>query len=299
MRDEQAVQFGHSPCPNDTFAFHALLHGPTTPNGLRFESVLEDIEALNLRALSDDSSDRLPLTKLSVPALARSLDRYQLLDAGAALGRGVGPLVLRRPGGAASLAELRNARVAIPGVHTTAHLLLRIFGPQDLEIVVMRFEQIMPALVSGHVDAGLVIHESRFTYPDHGLECVADLGEVWERETALPLPLGVIAAERSLGASRIRAIEQGLKASVQHAHLHPEASKDFVREHAQEMDADVCAQHIKLYVNDFSASLGAVGSSAIDEMVCRGRDAGFLPQGPAVFGDSNSSNPVSNSPRPS
>jgi 1,4-dihydroxy-6-naphthoate synthase len=167
--------------------------------------------------------------------------------------------------------------VAIPGEATTANLLLRSFGPAKLERITMRFDRIMPALAAGEVDAGLVIHESRFTYPEHGLACIADLGEVWEAATGLPLPLGVIVARRELPEATAAAVARGLRASVEAAWADPAASRPYVRTHAQEMDEDVCRKHIALYVNDFSASLGDEGRRAIETLVRRMREVGAMP----------------------
>ena len=272
------LPLGFSSCPNDTFMFDALVHGRVDVPGLRFSVEMDDIEVLNQRALGLDPRPALPVTKVSVAALGRLTTDYAVLDAGAALGRGCGPLVLRRgeDGSRRTLADLAGARVAIPGEATTANLLLRIFGPR-LERVVMRFDRIMPALVAGEVDAGLVIHESRFTYGDHGLACIADLGEVWEAQTDLPLPLGVIVARRDLPGGVATAVEQGLRRSVEAAWADPEASWPYVRAHAQEMDEDVCRQHIALYVNESSATLGDAGRRAIEVLCERMRSAGAMP----------------------
>ncbi len=262
------LRLGFSSCPNDTFMFHALVHGEVVVPDTRFSVVMEDIEALNERALGP-VADRVEVTKLSVGVLPRAAEHYAVLAAGAALGRGNGPLVVARPGAFDSLAQLSSARIAIPGVLTTANLLLSIFGPADVQRVPMRFDRIMPAIVAREVDAGLIIHESRFTYPDHGLTKVADLGEVWEADTGLPLPLGVICADRSLPAARIDAIEAGLRASVQAAFADPSRSRAYVRAHAQEMTDEVCEQHIGLYVGDFSVDLGDEGRAAIESLLRR------------------------------
>lgn len=279
MSEPSVLTLGFSPCPNDTFMFDALVHGRVDASGLRFAVELDDIDVLNRRALGLDPRPPLAVTKVSVGALGGLTKRYTVLDAGAALGRGCGPLVLRRGGDDryATLDELAGARVAIPGEATTANLLLRLLGPAALERVTMRFDRIMPALVAGEVDAGLVIHESRFTYPDHGLRQVADLGELWEARTGLPLPLGVIVAHRELPAATLAAVEQGLRASVRAAWAEPAASWPYVRAHAQEMDEDVCRQHIALYVNELSAGLGDEGRGAIDALVARMRDVGVMP----------------------
>jgi 1,4-dihydroxy-6-naphthoate synthase len=279
MPEPTVLPLGFSPCPNDTFMFDALVHGRVDAGGLRFTPEMDDIEVLNRRALGLDPRPPLPVTKVSVAALGRLTGEYAVLDAGAALGRGCGPLVLRRGDDTrrTTLAELRGARVAIPGEATTANLLLRIFGPAELERVTMRFDRIMPALAAGEVDAGLVIHESRFTYPEHGLARIADLGEVWEAATGLPLPLGVIVARRELPEATVRAVEQGLRASVEAAWADPDATRQYVRAHAQELDEDVCRQHIALYVNQFSASLGDEGRRAIETLVERMREVGAMP----------------------
>jgi 1,4-dihydroxy-6-naphthoate synthase len=274
------LALGFSSCPNDTFMFHALVFGLVEVPGVRFTPVIEDIEALNLRAM--DPARRLPITKLSASALARLTDHYAVLDAGAALGRGCGPLVVRSAAreDLRELGDLEGKRVAIPGENTTANLLLRIAaGSVRFESVPMRFEQIMPAVAAGRADAGLIIHESRFTYPQHGLVELADLGVIWEQRTGRPIPLGMIAVARELGEPTIAAIEVGLRRSVELAFEQPDRSRAWIREHAQELDDEVCRRHIALYVNEFSRSLGDEGRAAIDELLARGRASGLLPPG--------------------
>ena len=267
---------GYSTCPNDTFMFHALVSG-AVPCAEVFAPWLADIEELNRRALGQGDAP-LPVTKVSAAVLGHVTHRYAVLSAGAALGRGCGPLVLRRGSddARAELASLSGATVAIPGEATTANLLLAIFGPPDLKRVVMRFDAIMPAVERGEVDAGLVIHESRFTYRDHGLAEIADLGTVWETDTGLPLPLGVIVADRELGARAV-SVETSLRASIEHAFENPSASAAYVAEHAQELAPDVCRQHIELYVNRHSVDLGDDGRTAIETLLHRGRATGLLP----------------------
>jgi 1,4-dihydroxy-6-naphthoate synthase len=277
--DERSLSLGFSSCPNDTFMFHAVVHGLVDVGGLRLETVMEDIEALNRRALGEHDEPPLAFTKMSVAALGHVTDRFAVLDAGAALGRGCGPLVLRRADDTRLkiLKDLRGKTVAIPGDRTTAYLLFRIFGPDEVEPVPMRFDEVMPAVAQGRCDAGLVIHESRFTYPGHGLARIADLGELWETDTGLPLPLGVIVADRRLDADVVGRFESALRASVRAARLDPSRSRTWIRTHAQEMSDDVCDRHIALYVNAYSESLGAEGRSAIDTMLRRGREIGLLP----------------------
>ncbi|MCW2925071.1 MAG: hypothetical protein JWM98_2475 [Thermoleophilia bacterium] len=259
------LTFGFSPCPNDTFAFHALVAG-LIDEPLAVQPVMEDIEALNQRARTGD----LQLTKLSFGALAALADEYVPLRAGAALGRGVGPLIVAREG--MSLAEAAAGQIAIPGRDTTAFLLLRLAAGDGLgEVVELRYDEVLGAVERGDVAAGLIIHESRFTYRDHGLVRVADLGEWWEGETGMPLPLAAICARRDLSSELRDLAERALRASVQHAFAHPDASADYVRAHAQELSADVCRQHIALYVNDFTIDLGDEGAAAIDRLLAAAR----------------------------
>jgi 1,4-dihydroxy-6-naphthoate synthase len=256
----RTLTFGYSPCPNDTFAFHALSHGLVeTPVTIR--PVLLDIEELNRRAHHGE----FDLTKLSVGAFAGVGDRYRLLRSGAALGYGVGPLVVART--PRSLEAAVRGRVAIPGRETTAYRLLRTAAPAIAETVEMRYDAILAAVRDGEVDAGLIIHESRFTYADHGLVKVIDLGEWWEAETGLPVPLAGICARADLDAETVAAAERAIRASVQYAFDHPEASRAYVRAHAQEMSAEVCAAHIRLYVNAQSLDVGEAGLAAIDRLV--------------------------------
>ena len=255
------LTFGFSPCPNDTFAFHALAAG-IVGDGLTVEPVMADIEELNRRAHTGD----LQLTKLSFGALAQLQDTYEPLRAGAALGRGVGPLVVARE--PMTLQQAAAGRIAIPGRDTTAYLLLRLALGEALgDVLELRYDQILGAVTSGEADAGLIIHESRFTYPDHGLHRIADMGEWWETETGMPLPLAAICVRRDLDVATRDRAERALRASVQHAFDHPEASADFIRAHAQELSADVCRQHIELYVNDFTLDLGDEGARAIERLL--------------------------------
>lgn len=281
MSDGPLLRFGFSPCPNDTFAFFGAVHG-ACGDDVVLTPVLADIETLNERAISGD--DALPLTKLSVPALARVADRYVALSAGGALGFGCGPLVVcRHDSPLRTLADLATARVAIPGRQTTAFLLLSDLAPPPRQCLAMPFHRVMPAVANGECDAGLVIHESRFTYRDHGLRELADLGVLWERATGGPLPLAVIAASRSLAAPVRAAVTRMLRASVVQARQAPERPRTFVRAHAQELADDVCDRHIALYVNDYTEDFGAAGRAALERMLARGRANGLLPAGPSPF----------------
>lgn len=264
------LTFGYSPCPNDTFAFHALTFG-LVEAPFRVRPVLLDIEELNRRA-HDGAFD---LTKLSVGAFAAVGDRYRLLRSGAALGAGVGPLVVARS--PMSLTDAVRGRLAIPGRETTAFRLLRLAAPALGDVVEMRYDRILRAVRDGAVDAGLIIHESRFTYAEHGLAQVSDLGDWWERETGLPVPLAGICARADLDAETMVAAERAIRASVQYAFDHPEASRDYVRAHAQELSDAVCAQHIALYVNAHSLDIGDDGLRAIDRLVAAGVSRGRSP----------------------
>lgn len=256
------LRFGFTPCPNDAFAFHALAHGLVSAP-FDVEPVLLDIEELNRRAAGAE----LELTKLSFGAAAAAGDRYRLLRGGAALGRGVGPLVVAREAGA--LDDVVGKRIAVPGRETTAFLLLRLAAPELGEVVELRYDRILDAVVSGEVDAGLIIHESRFTYAEHGLVAVADLGEWWEAETGLPVPLAGIFARSELEPGLVAAAETAIRASVEYAFANPEASRDYVRSLAQEMSDEVCAAHIALYVNESSVDIGDEGLVAIDRLLGR------------------------------
>ncbi len=238
------------------------MHG-LVPAPFEVEPVLLDIEELNRRAASAE----LELTKLSFGAVAAAGDRYRLLRSGAALGRGVGPLVVARE--VASLEDAAAGRVAVPGRETTAFLLLRLAAPALGDVVELRYDRILDAVVSGEVDAGLIIHESRFTYAEHGLVSVADLGEWWEGETGLPVPLAGIFARNDLEPEVADAAEAAIRASVEYAFANPEASLDYVRSLSQEMSDEVCAAHIALYVNEHSVDIGEEGLTAIDRLLGR------------------------------
>ncbi len=266
----RTLTLGYSPCPNDTFIFHALVRGIVGAEGLEFRERLEDVETLNRLA----AEGALDVSKVSYGAIPHLVRDYVLLRSGGALGRGCGPLVVARE--AFGQGDLAGKRIAIPGRSTTANLLLRLYAPGAAPGVEMVYSDIMPAVARGEVDAGLIIHESRFTYPQHGLAKVVDLGEWWERATGLPIPLGGILARRGLGAETIRAVDDALRRSVEHAFADPAASREYVRAHAQEMDDAVTQQHIDLYVNHFSVDLGSEGERAIHALFARARAAGII-----------------------
>lgn len=254
------LTFGFSPCPNDTFAFHALVHGLVQAS-FSVRPVLLDIEELNQRA----HEGTFDLTKLSVGAFAGVGDRYRMLRSGAALGHGVGPLVVARA--ATTLAQAVAGRLAIPGRETTAYRLLRLAAPRLGEVVEMRFDRILSAVAQGEVDAGLIIHESRFTYQNQGLVKVIDLGDWWEADTGLPVPLAGICARADMDPALAADAERAIRESVAYAFANREASRAYVRAHSQEMSDEVCDAHIGLYVNAHSLDVGEDGLRAIERLV--------------------------------
>lgn len=248
---------GYSPCPNDTFIFFAMARGLIDTGSTRFNVHLADVEELNRKARRCE----LDITKVSISVLPNVLEDYLLLRAGGAMGRGCGPLVVARE--SVRMDELLNATVAIPGKMTTAFLLFQLYGEHSGEFVEMPFDQIMPAVASGKVDAGLIIHEGRFTYPSLGLKLILDLGEWWEQKTGLPLPLGGIVMKRSLGAAAAQKVEEQIRESLKYAQTHGDEAWPYIRSLAQEMEPDVIRQHIDMFVNDFSLDLGREGEEAI------------------------------------
>jgi 1,4-dihydroxy-6-naphthoate synthase len=263
-----ALTLGYSPCPNDTYIFYALVHGHLQ-SAPQVAEVLQDIETLNGMA----SRSELDVVKVSFHALGHLLSDYCLLHAGGALGRGCGPLVVARQ----KITDLSGCRIAIPGRMTTAALLVQLYAPELTDVVVMPFDHILEATRTGEVDAGVIIHESRFTYQKLNLQRVVDLGEWWESTTGHPIPLGGIAARRALGAERIAAIDAALQSSIEFAHSHPEEVRDYVSAHAQEMERQVMEAHIALYVNDYTLDYGRDGEAAIADLLARAVAAGILP----------------------
>ncbi|MGA4849630.1 1,4-dihydroxy-6-naphthoate synthase [Streptomyces sp. G5(2025)] len=281
---ESPLRIAYSPCPNDTFVFDAWAHG-RVPGAPALDVTFADIDITNgiaeraatsAPAASDADLDVL---KVSYAVLPYVLDTYALLPCGGALGRGCGPLVLTREPGV----DLTGKTVAVPSEKSTAYLLFRLWAADTLdgagvgEIVVLPFDQIMPAVRDGKVDAGLVIHEARFTYRNYGLHRLADMGEHWEATTGLPIPLGAIIARRSLGAATLERLAEAARASVRMAWDDPEASRPYVLEHAQEMDPTVADQHIGLYVNEFTADLGEDGYAAVRGLLTRAAAEGLVP----------------------
>ncbi|MGF1425235.1 1,4-dihydroxy-6-naphthoate synthase [Kitasatospora sp. LaBMicrA B282] len=271
----EPLRIAYSPCPNDTFVFHAWTHG-LLPGVDAPEVTFADIDVTNTLA----ERGELDVLKVSYAALPWLLDEYALLPCGGALGRGCGPLVLTRPEDGA--ADLTGKTVAVPSERSTAYLLFRLWAAQAVpgglgEVVVLPFHEIMPAVRDGRVDAGLVIHEARFTYRQYGLVKLADMGEAWEERTGLAIPLGAIIAKRSLGAARLRELAAAVRDSVEAAWADPAASRTYVLAHAQEMDPAVADQHIGLYVNEFTADLGEEGYAAVRALLDRAAEQGLVP----------------------
>jgi len=264
-----------SPCPNDTFVFHALVHG-LVDGAPPIDVTYADIDVTNTAALDG----RYDLVKVSYAAVPWLLDTYTLLPCGGALGRGCGPLLLVRADAetvGADASQVAGATVAVPGERTTAYLLFRLWaaGHDPAKIEVVPFSEIMPGVADGRFDAGLVIHEARFTYPRYGLHALVDLGEWWERDTGYPIPLGAILAHRE----RVDAAQatEWIRKSVRQAWAAPAASEAYVLEHAQEMEPDVVAQHIALYVNEFTENLGDDGHVAVRTLLTRAVNEGLVP----------------------
>ncbi|MCL6668499.1 MULTISPECIES: 1,4-dihydroxy-6-naphthoate synthase [Streptomyces] len=273
MTSEQPLRIAYSPCPNDTFVFDALAHG-RVPGAPALDVTFADIDVTNGMA----ERGEFDVLKVSYAVLPYVLDEYALLPCGGALGRGCGPLVLTREPGA----DLTGRTVAVPSEKSTAYLLFRLWAADTLpggvgEIVVLPFHEIMPAVRDGKVDAGLVIHEARFTYRNYGLHKLADMGEHWEDTTGLPIPLGAIIAKRSLGAPTLQSLAASIRTSVRAAWDAPEVSRPYVMEHAQEMDPAVADQHIGLYVNEFTADLGDDGYAAVRGLLTRAAAEGLVP----------------------
>jgi 1,4-dihydroxy-6-naphthoate synthase len=264
------LTLGYSPCPNDTFIFDAMIHHRIDTEGLEFEVQLSDVEQLNQKAFANE----LNITKLSYHAYAYLISSYALLTSGSALGNNCGPLLIAKT--AIPTEDLSTKKIAIPGKYTTANFLLSLAFPEAVQKQETLFSAIEQQVLDGEVDAGLIIHENRFTYQDKGLVQLIDLGEWWEQTTNLPIPLGGIVVQRSLPAELQQKINRVLRRSIKFAFENPEASLPYVRAHAQEMDLSVIQQHIGLYVNDFSVDLGAKGKAAIQHLFDTAIQAGLI-----------------------
>ncbi|MEO6833450.1 MAG: 1,4-dihydroxy-6-naphthoate synthase [Chitinophagaceae bacterium] len=264
------LTLGFSPCPNDTFIFDALINGKIDTQGLDFEILLEDVETLNQWA----AQGKLDITKLSFNSLLQVLDKYALMHSGSALGKGVGPLLVRKKN--ATPIPLRDARIAIPGKNTTANLLLTLAHPDATNKTEVIFSEIENAVLRDEFDAGLVIHESRFTYAERGLEKIMDLGDWWEQESGAAIPLGGIAIRRDIDKEITAKVDKLLQESVRYAWKNYPQLPAFVTEHAQEMNESVMRQHIDLYVNEYTDDLGEIGEHAIQVLFDKASAAGLV-----------------------
>ena len=265
------LTLGFSPCPNDTFIFDALVHHKIDTEGLDFDVYLGDVEDLNNKALKSE----LDITKISYHAYGYLTDNYILLDAGSALGKGCGPLLVK-PSATKAL-DLKNAKIAIPGKFTTANFLLSIAHPEATQKKEMLFSNIEKAVLNGDVDAGLIIHENRFTYQDKGLEKVIDLGEYWENTTGALIPLGGIIIKRDLPKEIILTFNKILRKSIEYAFKNPKSPIAYMKEHSQEMDEKVMLQHVELYVNKYSIDLGIEGRNSISQLFNIAQEKGIIP----------------------
>jgi 5,8-dihydroxy-2-naphthoate synthase len=269
----KTLSLGYSPCPNDTFIFYALVHGKILTEGITCREILEDVETLNQMARRSE----LDITKASFHAYGHLREQYCLLRSGGALGKGCGPLLVA--GENIGIEDLGKKTIAVPGRLTTALLLLRIFGFSSEEnIRVMPFDRIIESVKSGRTDFGLIIHESRFTYQRAGLKKVMDLGEWWEEETGLPLPLGGILAKRDLGGPLIGKVGRLIRKSVEYAFSHRAEPLSYIRQHSQEMEEEVIKKHISLYVNSYSLDVSDEGVRAVEELFRRSEEKGIIPR---------------------
>ena len=273
--NNMTLTLGFSPCPNDTFIFDAMIHHKIDTEGLDFEVFYDDVETLNHKAFRGE----LDITKLSYHAFAYVADHYVLLDSGSALGFGVGPMLISDIG--ISISDLKsnpNYKIGIPGKYTTANFLLGLAFPDATNKVELVFSDIENAVLDGRVDIGLIIHENRFTYQDRGLKKIIDLGDFWEKETGLAIPLGGIVANRELKPDVLEKINRVLRRSVEFAFANPKSGLEYIRSHAQEMSEEVMYKHIDLYVNKYSLDLGEEGKKAIKLLFDTAREKDVIPE---------------------
>jgi len=264
------ISLGFSSCPNDTFIFDAMIHNKIDTEGLEFELFIGDVEELNRKAFHNE----LAITKISYNAYTHLTDNYILLDSGSALGENCGPLIIANK--EFEIEELSEKKIAIPGINTTANLLLSVAFPGIKNKVEMVFSDIEKSVIDESVDAGLIIHESRFTYEEKGLKKIIDLGEYWENLTNTPTPLGGIIARRDLGKNMLQKINRVLKRSVQFAFDNPKSGIDFIKQHSQEMSEEVMYKHIDLYVNNYTLDLGKAGKKSVETLFKKAQELGLI-----------------------
>jgi len=265
------LKLGISPCPNDTFIFDAWVNGRLGPDAPAVDCRLEDVSTLNERAFGRE----LDVVKVSFYAYGHLRDTYELINAGGALGRGCGPLVVAKDK-TSTAGQLASLRIALPGRWTTANLLFSLYQPAAHNKVFLPFDQIMPALAAGDADAGVIIHEGRFTFQNYGLSLIEDLGSWWEKTTGHPIPLGAIIAKKELGPEIIARVEAAIRASIRHSRTNPAAPRAFMKQHAAEMDDAVMDSHVALYVNDYSLEYGPDGMAAIEHLLGMAQGKGLL-----------------------
>jgi 1,4-dihydroxy-6-naphthoate synthase len=277
------LTLGFSPCPNDTFIFDAMVHGRIDTEELEFDYFLADVEELNRKALASE----VDITKISYHAYAYAAKNYLILDSGSALGHGNGPLLISKR--VIYPSELADKRIAIPGKYTTANLFFSIAWPEAINKIEYLFSDIEDALINDKIDAGLIIHETRFTYHKKGLIKIADMGEYWEKLTGLPIPLGAIVINRNVPQDIAQKVNRILRRSLEYAYRNSSASFDFVSGNAKEMDSNVMNNHIKLFVNEYTMNLGSRGKEAIKELFRIAGEKGIIPALPDnIFLSSNS-----------
>ncbi|MDR2813522.1 MAG: 1,4-dihydroxy-6-naphthoate synthase [Prevotellaceae bacterium] len=263
------MRLSFSTCPNDTFIFHAMLHGKVDTEGLTFDVHLADVEELNRAAFTGEAE----ATKLSYAAYALVADKYSILDSGSALGRGNGPLLVAK----SPQTVTAETRVAIPGKYTTAAFLLRLIFPQVSRLSEALFSAIPQEILQGNADAGALIHESRFTYRQQGLHLLADLGQEWEKRSGLPIPLGCICIKRSVDSEQQQAFGRTLRRSVDYALQNPDESRTFVKHYARELSDEVTGKHIAMFVNSYTQSLGSEGRKAVAALLELAHGAKVIP----------------------
>ncbi len=269
------LTLGFSPCPNDTFIFDAMVHGRIDTEGLEFDYFLADVEELNRKAFASE----IDITKISYHAFAYAASDYRILDSGSALGHKNGPLLVGRKKTGSK--KLESSRIAIPGKYTTANLLLGIALPGARNKTEYLFSDIADAVLDDRADVGLIIHETRFTYPEKGLVMILDLGEYWEKMTRLPIPLGAIVINRRVPVDIALKVNRIIRKSIEFAYDNSDLSFDFVQSHAREMDSSVMNSHIKLFVNNYSVDLGKKGRKAVTELFRIASLKGIIPEVPA------------------
>ena len=263
------LHIGLSPCPNDTFIFYALLHDKVDSR-VKFLPFMTDVEELNKKVLKGE----LPVSKVSFGMLGKYLDDYIVLNSGSAMGRGCGPLLVSKK--KVSPEDMESLRIAIPGINTTAALLLKLFAPGAKNLIPMPFFEIPGSVLREEADCGVIIHETRFTYTSYGLHCIKDLGEWWESETGLPIPLGGIVAKRSLGQKLLLDIDRTIHESVSYSIKNPSQAQAFIKEHAQETSPEVIRNHIDLYVNEFTLNMGKEGKFALETLMKKATGLGIF-----------------------